>query len=133
MFEFDGKARVAGIAGLILLLLACGPPEDSGSATSADETPETPAGDEKVLAGSPVRGDWLVNHLLADPENLNPLTANDSASSSVTSWIFLSLLDLDNETLDQRPLIARELPEISEDKWIQYNCKEDSAHKKEQE
>ena len=64
----------------------------------------------------PVRGDWLVLWSLADPESLNPITSNDSASNQVLQWIFLPLLDLDNETLKQRPLIARELPEISEDK-----------------
>lgn len=79
-------------------------PAANGDATQADAT------------GNPERGDWLVLWLLADPESLNPITSNDSASNQVLRWFFLSLLDLDNETLEQRPLLASELPEISEDK-----------------
>ncbi len=63
-----------------------------------------------------MRGDWIVLHLLADPESLNPLTSNDASSAQILGNIFPSLLTLDNETLDQRPVIATELPEISEDK-----------------
>jgi peptide/nickel transport system substrate-binding protein len=89
----------------LVLALGCG---DSGQTPRA-----VPSGDPE---GPPVRGDWLVLHLLADPENLNPITSNDSAANSVLSWMFPSLLTLDNQTLAQRPVIARELPEVSEDK-----------------
>lgn len=90
-----------------LLALACG---DSGP-----QTPSPAAGGGEAN-GTPVRGDWLVLHLLADPENLNPITSSDAAASAVLSWIFPSLLTLDNETLEQRPVIATGLPEVSEDK-----------------
>jgi peptide/nickel transport system substrate-binding protein len=107
------KRRVSGLVAIgLALLLGCG---DSQRTT----TRVTPGGGGESgvqNGGEPVRGDWLVLWLLADPESLNPITSNDSASSSVLSWIFASLLRLDNETLEQRPLIARELPEVSEDK-----------------
>jgi peptide/nickel transport system substrate-binding protein len=97
--------------------MACGGPEQGGAPggapTPADGLADTQAPQD---GGEPVRGDWLVTWSLADPESLNPITSNDSASNQVLQWIFLPLLDLDNETLEQRPLIARELPEISEDK-----------------
>ncbi len=93
---------------------ACGGPSDSTS--TATDPASDDKGSETNDAGPPQRGDWLVLHLLSDPENLNPITSNDAAASSVLKWVFPSLLTLDNETLEQRPVIARELPEISEDK-----------------
>jgi peptide/nickel transport system substrate-binding protein len=100
-----------------VLLLACGGPEQGDAPGGAPTPADGLAGTQAPLdGGEPVRGDWLVTWSLADPESLNPITSNDSASNQVLRWIFLSLLDLDNETLEQRPLIARELPEISEDK-----------------
>ena len=95
--------------------LACGGPQEQTSPEPSGETVVeliAPSGD----VGPPVRGDWLVLWSLADPESLNPLTSNDSASSQVLNWIFPALLDVNPETLEQRPLIARALPEISEDK-----------------
>ncbi len=87
---------------------ACGP------APAPDEPPAVP-GAEAPAAG-PVRGDWLVLHTLSDPESLNPLTSNDAGASSVLNWIFPSLVSLDPESLELEPVIAREQPEVSEDK-----------------
>jgi peptide/nickel transport system substrate-binding protein len=110
------RARLTGLlrsclflAGL--LLAACGGPERAEP--PAERAPDATASDG---SGPPVRGDWLVYHLLADPENLNPIVSNDTAANAVLRWIFLPLLDVDNETLELRPLLARDLPEISEDK-----------------
>ncbi len=103
------RASVCAALGLALLA-GCGGGEEAG-------TPVWPGpGDSGQAAVDPVRGDWMVRWLLADPENLNPITSNDGAANSVLRWMFLSLLDLDNETLEFRPQIARELPEVSEDK-----------------
>jgi peptide/nickel transport system substrate-binding protein len=92
----------------VWVLAAGGGPEDGSAPAPKPADPGDEAG--------PVRGDWLVLSLLSDPESLNPITSNDSAANQVLRWIFPSLLDLDNETLEQRPLIAKELPEVSEDK-----------------
>jgi peptide/nickel transport system substrate-binding protein len=89
-----------------LLLASCG---------AQEETAVSP-GPEVATESTPVRGDWLVLWLLADPESLNPLTSNDAASNAVLNWIFPSLLTLDNETLEQRPVIAKSLPTVSGDK-----------------
>ena len=64
----------------------------------------------------PERGGWLVVHMLSDPENLNPLTSNDAGASTVSTWIHPSLLTLDQETFEMRPLAAAEPPVISEDR-----------------
>lgn len=105
------------VLALAALALACGGPEDSTPSGAADGAGGNgAASDGSASNGVPVRGDWLVNWSLADPEQLNPLTSNDTASNAVLNWLFSPLLTVDNETLDLRPLVARALPDISEDK-----------------
>lgn len=64
----------------------------------------------------PVTGDWLVSHILSDPESLNPLTSNDATSSSILAYITQSLLTRDPEHLELKPLLATLRPQISDDK-----------------
>ena len=71
---------------------------------------------------APVTGDWLINHILSDPEQLNPLTSNDSGANTLLSYIFENLLQRDPRTLELRPYLATVHPEISEDK-LQYTFK----------
>jgi peptide/nickel transport system substrate-binding protein len=105
-----------GTRGLLALVVLLAGVPFTGCGERAEERHASAPVEPTDGAGGPVRGDWLVIHLLADPEHLNPLTSNDSAANAVLRWLFLSLLDPDNETLELRPLLARELPEISEDK-----------------
>jgi peptide/nickel transport system substrate-binding protein len=70
----------------------------------------------------PVTGDWLIGHILSDPEQLNPLTSNDAGASSILGNIFESLLRRDPRTLELRPQLAVARPEISEDK-LEYTFK----------
>ncbi|MEE8313863.1 MAG: ABC transporter substrate-binding protein [Myxococcota bacterium] len=109
--------RVKPYTGLLALLSAfcwmgCGGPQEPEGGDSA------PALTAAEANGMPERGDWLVQWSLADPESLNPITSSDSASSSVLNWIMPTLLTIDNETLELRPVIARALPDISEDKLV---------------
>ena len=64
----------------------------------------------------PVTGDWLVSHILSDPEQLNPLTSNDGGSASILNYIFETLLDHHPQTLELRPQLATARPQISDDK-----------------
>ena len=109
-----------------LALFACGGPSESKNvAPATGESPEA-AAPISEHAGPPVRGDWLVIHSLADPENLNPLTSNDAGASQVLGWIFPSLLRIDQNTLRLEPLLARELPEVSPDRLsYTYRLRED--------
>jgi len=54
-------------------------------------------------------------HSLSDPEQLNPLTSNDSASSEIIELIFEGLLSRDPRTLAFKPVIAEARPEVSPD------------------
>jgi len=70
------------------------------------------------VANTPVVGDWLVSHILSDPESLHPLTSNDAGSSSILGYIFESLLDRHPQTLELRPQLAVARPHISDDKLV---------------
>lgn len=95
----------------IFTLLGCG---DKTEVKVGDIKPAL----SKEEAGKPVTGDWLVMHSLSDPEQLNPLTSSDSASSEISGFIFETLIARDPRTLDLIPAIAEARPEISQDKLI---------------
>src|SRR5215471_11665989 len=67
-------------------------------------------------AETPVTGDWLVSHILSDPEQLNPLTSNDAGAGRILGAIFENLLDHEPQTLELRPQLAAARPQVSEDK-----------------
>ena len=58
---------------------SAGPPAARDSESKIKTKSTTPAAD----LGPPQRGDWLVQHMLSDPESLNPYTSNDSGASVV--------------------------------------------------
>ena len=62
-------------------------------------------------------GDWMVEHMLADPENLNPYTSSDAGASSIERFVFESLLYPENEPpYALKGLVAKAYPTISADK-----------------
>lgn len=93
------------------LLTACG---RGGEGRTDNPNRQPIAANEESQA--PATGDWLVIHSLSDPEQLNPLTSNDAASSEILQYIFQSLLTRDPRTLELKPLIAVSRPVISNDK-----------------
>ena len=70
---------------------------------------------EKSFTGN--FGDWMVRHMLSDPQNLNPYTSNDAGSSLVLGHIFETLLYAENEPPYQlKGKLAASYPKISEDR-----------------
>ena len=62
-------------------------------------------------------GDWMVRHLLSDPEKLNPYTSSDAAASRVLELIFERLLDADHDPpYNLRGWVAVDYPEVAADK-----------------
>ncbi len=62
-------------------------------------------------------GDWMVQHMLADPQSLNPYTSSDAGASAVLTHIFDTLLYSENEPPYQlKGKVAKSYPLISEDK-----------------
>ena len=62
-------------------------------------------------------GDWMVRHMLSDPQNLNPYTSNDAGSSQVLRHIFETLLYAENEPpYALKGKLAVSYPKVSNDK-----------------
>jgi peptide/nickel transport system substrate-binding protein len=95
----------------ILFLLGCDGGERTDLGADANRTITSEKQSEK-----PAAGDWLLIHSLSDPEQLNPLTSNDAAASSILQYITQTLLTRDPSTLELKPLIAAARPVISADK-----------------
>jgi peptide/nickel transport system substrate-binding protein len=55
---------------------------------------------------APEDGDWLVRRIGAEPATLNPVTATDVYESTINGYVYESLLERDNRTLDLVPLLA---------------------------
>ena len=71
---------------------------------------------EQKSTMGPTQGDWLLRHMLSDPEQLNPLTSNDSGASAILQYVFQGLLTRDPRSLELKPLLAESRPAISDDK-----------------
>lgn len=70
---------------------------------------------QEAPAQQPTAGGWLVMRLSAEPATLNPITATDAYESRINGFIYESLLERDNRTLNLVPLLA-ESWNASEDK-----------------
>jgi len=56
----------------------------------------------------------LVTHLMADPGILNPILSTDAFSFDVMNYIYETLIEMDNKTLEYKPLLA-ESWDVSDD------------------
>lgn len=70
---------------------------------------------QAAASQAPEDGDWLVRHIGAEPATLNPVTATDVYESTINGYVYESLLERDNRTLDLVPLLA-ESYEVSPDR-----------------
>jgi peptide/nickel transport system substrate-binding protein len=99
---------------LMLVLAACG-----GNDAPAEEPTETEEGTDE--AAGPVEGGSVILGTSGEPVTFNDLYSQDTASSDVIKLIHASLLE-SNEELDLIPMVAEDLPEISED-GLEYTYK----------
>jgi peptide/nickel transport system substrate-binding protein len=53
-----------------------------------------------------VFGDWLVDHLSAEPSTLNPITSTDAYSGTIDGYIYEPLLKRDEKSLENVPVLA---------------------------
>lgn len=66
---------------------------------------------------TPETGDWLMLQLPAEMPHLNPLTSSDYYADTVLAWVFDTLLDRDQTTMDSIPCVAQSW-EISDDHLV---------------
>lgn len=67
--------------------------------------------------GEPQHGDWMVRHMLSDPQSFNPYTSSDVGASTVMQYIFDALLYAENEPpYELKGKVAKSYPQISADK-----------------
>jgi len=65
----------------------------------------------------PQYGDWMVRHMLSDPQSFNPYTSSDQGASTVLQYIFDNLLYPEQEPpYELKGQVAKGYPAISEDK-----------------
>ncbi|MDY0031226.1 MAG: peptide-binding protein [FCB group bacterium] len=99
------------------LMSGCGGPSGTPRQAAGAGGGDAAGGAPAETGGEPVYGDWLITRMPAETENLNPYTSSDAYASRINEFIFESLLDRDNETLEMIPRLA-ETWEISEDKLM---------------
>ena len=62
------------------------------------------------------QGDWLIVHELSDTDGLNPFTSTGAGGTYIYAMnLFETLIAQDNHTLEYKPWIAKEMPEVSDD------------------
>ena len=62
-----------------------------------------------------VTGDWVIRQEMSDAEKLNPTVTNDASAQGIYIYIFEPLIDVDRETYEIKPIIAKAPPVVSDD------------------
>ena len=102
------------ILSVSFIIYSCGRQKQETSETMETDTKETPLMPPDVEDA--VQGDWIIQQELADAEKLNPIVSNDATASEICWYIFDKLLPVDRETYKLKPSVAKDMPEISDDK-----------------
>ncbi|MCB0727980.1 MAG: hypothetical protein KDD00_10980 [Ignavibacteriae bacterium] len=98
---------------LPVIMISCGRQKETvqeSTNTTFPITQLTPADTQNA-----VKGDWIIKQIMSDAEKINPIVTNDATASSIITYIFENLLEIDRVTYELKPLIAKSMPEISED------------------
>ncbi|MBS1517122.1 MAG: hypothetical protein JSS91_03460 [Bacteroidetes bacterium] len=96
-----------------IVLFSCGRDKSTQNQNSNSSFPLTEL--QPVDTTGALTGDWIIRHEMSDAEKLNPIVTNDATASGIFLYIYENLMDLDRVTYELKPLIAKSLPEISED------------------
>jgi len=90
---------------VLLFLWSCG-----------GETPTDPNPSDDNASEEAVRGDWVRVFQPSDPDALHPLASTHATATFIKeSQVYQYLCDLDPETLESTPVLAKSNPSISED------------------
>lgn len=109
--------RLMMFPAIAVVCAGCGAPE-SGPSTSAAPDASTPVSAAPADGATVEYGDALVENETAAPAHLNiHLSTADGVSNYIGSYIFETLLDMDDDTLDMIPNLA-ERWEVSDDHLV---------------
>jgi len=97
----------------VILLSSCGRKKDETASkeNSTFQLTQLTPPDTKDAA----TGDWLIRQEMSDAEKLNPTVTNDAAAQGIYIYIFEPLIDVDRETYEIKPIIAKSAPVVSDD------------------
>jgi peptide/nickel transport system substrate-binding protein len=98
---------------LPVMIISCGRQKETVQESTNISFPITDLAPQDIA--NVENGDWIIKQIMSDPEKINPTVTNDATASSIITYIFENLLEIDRVTYELKPLIAKSLPEISED------------------
>lgn len=107
------KRKILSVLFISLLILSCGrqkditKEKDSAKFTITELIPAETQNAEN--------GDWIIRQEMSDAEKLNPIVTNDATASGIFIYIFENLLEVNRVTYELTPLIAKSIPEVSDD------------------
>ncbi|HQY51705.1 MAG TPA: ABC transporter substrate-binding protein [Ignavibacteria bacterium] len=96
-----------------VLVISCGRNKETSQNSNTESFPITEL--QPIDTANSDYGDWIIKHEMSDAEKLNPIVTNDATATGIFIYMFENLLDLDRVTYELKPLIAKSMPEISED------------------
>jgi len=97
---------------LVFGLSACGGSDGSGSVSQQAQWEL----DASAMNPAENAGDWIVIHELSDSDKLHPFVSTGASATYIEQLMFETLTIMDNHTLRHKPVLAKALPEVSDDK-----------------
>ncbi|MEO8447955.1 MAG: ABC transporter substrate-binding protein [bacterium] len=121
------KANILAIIFLLtgsMIISSCGRNKDTTTSTETAKFELTKLNQPDVKDAT--NGDWIIRQEMSDAEKLNPTVTNDASAQGIYTYIFEPLIDVDRETYEIKPIIAKAPPVISDDHLTYtYDLRED--------
>lgn len=102
--------RSVAVLCLMYLFVGCGGDEGANQSQTKWDL------DATGMNPSENAGDWLIIHELSDSDKLHPFVSTGASATYIEQLIFETLTIMDNHTLTHKPVLAKSLPEVSDDK-----------------
>ena len=89
---------------LPVMIISCGRQKETVQESTNTSFPITDLAPQDIA--NVENGDWIIKQIMSDPEKINPTVTNDATASSIITYIFENLLEIDRVTYELKPLIA---------------------------
>lgn len=94
-------------------MISCGRKKQVTNETEKSTFPVSKLDPEDTKDATP--GDWIIKQVMSDAEKLLPTVTNDATASGIYLYLFENLLEINRETYELYPLIAKSMPVVSDD------------------